>query len=84
MIRFCNATGVGLIRRVHEMAQKRGWPMAQVALAWINKRVTSPIIAFSSLARIDEAVGACGKVLADEEEAYLEELYEPKTISGYV
>ncbi|KAL1897141.1 hypothetical protein Sste5346_004346 [Sporothrix stenoceras] len=86
-----NPTGVGrvepdltIIKRVQETAEKRDWPMAHVALAWINKRITSPIIGFSSLARIDEAVGAVGKTLTDEEEAYLEELYEPKKVVGHV
>ena len=57
--------------------------MSQVALAWINKRVASPIIGFSSEARMDEAIEARGKVLTDEEEKYLEELYEPKKILGH-
>ncbi|KAI8964089.1 Aldo/keto reductase [Daldinia sp. FL1419] len=72
-----------IIRRVQEIADKRGWKMAHVALAWINKRVSSPIIGFSSIARIDEAIAAKDKVLTDEEEKYLEELYQPKQISGH-
>lgn len=127
MIRFCNATGVGLvpwsplcrghlarppsqfgntarsggekesspgshgtvepdltiIKRVVEIADKKEWPMAHVALAWINKRVTSPIIGFSTVERIDQAVSARGKSLSEEEEKYLEELYQPKAISGH-
>ncbi len=57
--------------------------MSQVALAWINKRVSSPIIGFSSIERMDEALEARGKTLAEEEEKYLEELYVPKAISGH-
>lgn len=71
------------IARVVAKAEEKGWPMAHVALAWINARVTSPIIGFSSVERIDQAVGAKGKVLTAEEEAYLEELYEPKRIDGH-
>ena len=52
-------------------------------MAWINKRVASPIIGFSSLKRLDEAIAATGKVLTTEEEKYLEELYTPKAISGH-
>jgi aryl-alcohol dehydrogenase-like predicted oxidoreductase len=52
-------------------------------LAWINKRISSPIIGFSSIARIDEAIDVRGKTLTDEEEKYLEELYQPKAISGH-
>jgi len=68
---------------VEEIAKKRGWKMSHVALAWINKRISSPIIGFSSIARIDEAIDVRGKTLTDEEEKYLEELYQPKAISGH-
>ena len=57
--------------------------MSQVALAWINKRISSPIIGFSSVDRMDEALHASGKVLSEEEEKYLEELYRPKKIMGH-
>jgi aryl-alcohol dehydrogenase-like predicted oxidoreductase len=57
--------------------------MSQVALAWINKRISSPIIGFSSIERIDEAIEVRGKTLTAEEEKYLEELYVPKVISGH-
>lgn len=57
--------------------------MSHVALAWINKRVASPIIGFSSVERMDEALAARGKELSEEEEKYLEELYEPVRISGH-
>ncbi|KAI1393787.1 aldo/keto reductase [Hypoxylon trugodes] len=74
---------ITIIKRVQELAEKKGWPMSHVALAWINKRVSSPIIGFSSIARIDEALGIKGKTLTEEDEKYLEELYEPKKISGH-
>lgn len=57
--------------------------ISHVALAWINKRVTSPIIGFSKVERLDEAISARGKVLTEEEEKYLEELYQPKAINGH-
>jgi aryl-alcohol dehydrogenase-like predicted oxidoreductase len=57
--------------------------MSHVALAWINKRISSPIIGFSSIERIDEAIDVRGKTLTEEEEKYLEELYQPKAISGH-
>jgi aryl-alcohol dehydrogenase-like predicted oxidoreductase len=57
--------------------------MSQVALAWINKRISSPIIGFSSIDRIDESLDVRGKTLTEEEEKYLEELYVPKAISGH-
>lgn len=72
-----------IIKRVVEIAEKKDWPIAHVALAWINKRVCSPIIGFSKPERIDQAITARGKVLTEEEEKYLEELYKAKEISGH-
>jgi aryl-alcohol dehydrogenase-like predicted oxidoreductase len=73
-----------IIGRVQELAKKHGdWPMSHVALAWINKKVSSPIIGFSSVARLDEAIAARGKVLSDEEDKYLEELYEARAVAGH-
>ena len=57
--------------------------MSHVALAWYNKRISSPIIGFSSIPRMDEALEVQGKELTVEEEKYLEELYQPKAISGH-
>lgn len=57
--------------------------MSHVALAWINKRISSPIIGFSSVKRMDEAVLANGKELSEEEEKFLEELYRPKEVMGF-
>ncbi|KAI4795599.1 hypothetical protein E4T44_12295, partial [Aureobasidium sp. EXF-8845] len=74
---------VKTIGRVQEIAEKKDWKMAHVALAWINKRVSSPIIGFSSVERMDEALDANGKTLTEEEEKYLEELYQPRNIVGH-
>lgn len=57
--------------------------MSHVALAWTNKRISSPIIGFSSVERMDEALDANGKELTEEEEKYLEELYQPRVIHGH-
>jgi len=72
-----------IVRRVVEVAEKRGWDMSHVALAWINARVTSPIIGFSSVARMDEALAARGKELTPDEIKYLEEPYRPKQVQGH-
>jgi aryl-alcohol dehydrogenase-like predicted oxidoreductase len=68
---------------VQELAEKKDWKMSHVALAWINKRISSPIIGFSSIERMDEAIEARGKTLTEEEEGYLEELYKPKPVVGH-
>lgn len=73
-----------IINRVEELAKEKGWTMSQVALAWTNKKVTSPIIGFSSVQRIDEALDARGKELSEEEMKSLEELYVPRAVSGHL
>lgn len=57
--------------------------MSHVALAWSNQRISSPIIGFSSIDRMDEAIAANGRMLTEEEEQYLEELYQPKRVMGF-
>jgi aryl-alcohol dehydrogenase-like predicted oxidoreductase len=72
-----------IIKRVEELAKKKGWKMSQVALVWIIQKQTIPIVGFSNLERLDEAVGVKGKTLTEEEVKYLEEPYIPKPISGH-
>lgn len=75
---------VSIIGRVEEMAEKKGWKMSHVAVAWLmQKGISSPIIGFSKIERIDEALEANGKTLADDEMEYLEEKYVPKNIMGH-
>lgn len=72
-----------IIHRVQEIAFQRDWPISHVALAWLNRRVTSPIIGLSTPARMDEALDALGKELSEGEERYLEELYLPQKVQGH-
>lgn len=72
-----------IIARVEEIAKKNNWKMCHVVLAWIGKRVTSPIVGMSSVERIDEILGVRGKELAKEEEKYLEELYGTREVEGH-
>ncbi|KAL8822668.1 MAG: hypothetical protein Q9191_006600 [Dirinaria sp. TL-2023a] len=73
-----------IIGHVEEIARKRGWTMSQVALAWINSKVTSPIIGFSSVDRIEEALASRGKVLDEEEIKLLQEPYVTRPVSGHL
>ena len=72
-----------IIKRVEELAKKKNCTMSQIAIAWSNKRVASPIIGFSSAERMREAIGASDISLSEEEEKYLEEPYLPHAISGH-
>jgi aryl-alcohol dehydrogenase-like predicted oxidoreductase len=53
---------------VQDIAENKGWSMSQVALVWINKRVGSPIIGFTNVAEMEEALGARRKTLTEVEE----------------
>lgn len=57
--------------------------MSHVALAWINGRVSSPIIGFSSIDRLDEALDANGKTLSEDEVKYLQEPYITREVQGH-
>ena len=72
-----------VIARVHSVALKRKWTMSQVALAWLNKRTTAPVVGLHSTSRMDEALAIRGQHLSDEDEAYLEAPYQPKNIQGH-
>lgn len=72
-----------IIQRVQDLAAKKGWKMSQVALAWIIQKNTIPIVGFSNLSRLEEAVNVKGKVLTAEEMKHLEEPYKPKAIVGH-
>ncbi|KAL4982802.1 NADP-dependent oxidoreductase domain-containing protein [Aspergillus falconensis] len=69
-----------VIRRVHEVAQKRGWTMAQVAFVWVKEKTTAPLVGVHSVDRLADYLEAARGdwKLTAEEEAYLEELYQPK------
>lgn len=72
-----------IIKRVEELSKKKGWKMAQVALAWSASKVASPIVGMSSPQRLDDAI-ISDKKLTDEEIKYLEEPYLPKQIRGHM
>lgn len=73
----------GILDRVARVADERGWPMSHVSLAWLARRVAAPIVGFSSVERMDEALGAVGKELTPEEERFVEELYVPRAVLGH-
>lgn len=74
-----------IIYRVAEVAEKRGLPMAQVALAWMLAKpyITAPIVGATKLEQLEQAVGALDVQLTPEEIQYLEEPYQPHRILGF-
>ncbi len=68
-----------IVGAVQEIAERRGIPMAQIALAWVlrNPAVTAPIVGATKPHHLDDAVAALDVELTDEEATRLEEHYVP-------
>ena len=74
-----------IVNRVHELAEKHGVKMQQIALAWQwAKGVASPIVGATRARYLDDAAGALAVTLTGEEAAYLEEPYLPHRIVGAI
>jgi 1-deoxyxylulose-5-phosphate synthase len=70
---------------VQAIAESRGAPMAQVALAWVlrNPSVAAPIVGATRSQHLADAVGALDLTLTDDEVTRLEERYTPREPTGY-
>ena len=71
-----------IIRRVHEIAERRGVSMTEVSLAWLLTRVTAPVVGATTLHHIEGAAKATEPTLTPEEITYLEEPYVPHRLVG--
>jgi aryl-alcohol dehydrogenase-like predicted oxidoreductase len=74
-----------IAQRVSDVAEARGLPMAQVAIAWMISKpvITAPIIGATKPHHLDDAVAALSVLLTPEEIQQLEEAYQPHPILGY-
>ena len=74
-----------IVGRVHELAERYGVKMQQIALAWHwAKGVASPIVGATKALYLDDAAEALSIKLTDEEVAWLEEPYVPHRIVGAI
>jgi aryl-alcohol dehydrogenase-like predicted oxidoreductase len=73
-----------IVEAVARIAQRRGVPRAQVALAWVagNPAVTAPIVGTSKPHHLDDALAALDLKLTEDEVAELEAPYVPHAVSG--
>lgn len=69
-----------IVAAVQKVAEARGVPMAQVALAWVLKNpvVSAPIVGPTRLEHLTDAVAALDLRLTDDEIAALEVHYVPR------
>jgi aryl-alcohol dehydrogenase (NADP+) len=74
-----------IVDRVAAIADQRGVPRAQIALAWLlrNPVVTAPIVGTTKPHHLDDAVAALDIALTDDEAAGLAEPYTPRRIAGF-
>jgi aryl-alcohol dehydrogenase-like predicted oxidoreductase len=70
---------------VGEVAQARGVPRAQIALAWVLQKseVTAPIVGATRLEQLDDAVAALSIKLTKEEVKAMEAPYVPHAVAGH-
>jgi 1-deoxyxylulose-5-phosphate synthase len=71
--------------QVAQIAQARGVPRAQIALAWVlgQSVVSAPIVGASRAGHLDDAVCALDIKLTDDEIARIEREYEPHPVLGF-
>ncbi|RZK27927.1 MAG: aldo/keto reductase, partial [Hymenobacter sp.] len=71
--------------RVAEIAQERGLPNAQIALAWLLSKpvITAPIVGASKPGHLEDAVAAVAVKLSEDELKRLEAPYQPHPVLGF-
>jgi aryl-alcohol dehydrogenase-like predicted oxidoreductase len=74
-----------VVERVTQIANRRGLPNAQIALAWLLHQpgVTAPIVGASKMHHLDDAVAALDVKLDAEELKALAEPYQPHPVLGH-
>ncbi len=74
-----------IVDAVTRVAERRGVPRAQVALAWLLRQpgVSAPIIGATKPHHLDDAVASVGLELDDQECQELEEHYTPRGVMGF-
>ncbi|QIB52298.1 MULTISPECIES: aldo/keto reductase [Pseudomonas] len=74
-----------VVEAVARVAEARGVPRAQVALAWVAQKaeVTAPIIGASKPHHLEDAVAALELELTEEEITQLEAPYVPHAVVGF-
>lgn len=74
-----------VVEEVRKVADVRGLPRAQVALAWLlgKSAITAPIIGATKLQHLTDAVAAVDVTLTREEMTQLEAPYMPHAVAGF-
>ena len=83
--RYNQEDNLTTVTRVNEVAEARGIPMAQVALAWMYTKpnIASPIIGTTKPHHLDDALAALSVHLMADEIERLEEPYRPHPVIAH-
>lgn len=73
-----------IVERLAGIAEERGIPRVQVALAWLLQKdpITAPIVGATKISHLEDAAAALTVKLTPEEMASLEEPYIPHRVVG--
>jgi aryl-alcohol dehydrogenase (NADP+) len=82
---YADESDRAIVDAVGSVAEARGVPRAQVALAWVAQHpaVTAPIVGATKEHHLDDAVAAVDLELTDDEIAALEAPYRPHAVAGF-
>jgi aryl-alcohol dehydrogenase-like predicted oxidoreductase len=74
-----------IVERLTDIANERGVPRAQIALAWVSRHpaVTAPIVGATKPHHLDDALASVDIELSPEEVKALEEPYTPQPVQGF-
>lgn len=71
-----------IIERVSQLATNYEVTMTEISLAWLETKVTSPIVGATKYQHIDGATNSTELELTKDDIVYLEELYTPHNLVG--
>jgi 1-deoxyxylulose-5-phosphate synthase len=82
--RFFHSEDFDIVETAETIAREKGVKTPQVALAWLlHMGVTAPIIGATKVEHVEDAVGAVGLKLSDDDVKRLEEKYKLHPIIGH-
>ena len=78
-------TDFDVVEAAQQVAEARGVPSAQVALAWLFSKpgVSAPIVGSTKLGHLQDALAAEALALTGDEVAQLEKPYVPHPVLGH-
>jgi aryl-alcohol dehydrogenase-like predicted oxidoreductase len=70
--RYMEGNGPRVLAALGQISSETGHTLAQIALAWVAAKVTAPIASATSVAQVEELLGAVNLQLTDEQVAALD------------